>query len=581
MEEGRSLTLLEKSLRRLGGSWLVLGGGLMGLTVGLYFSARHLEADWAGTSLLGGLWLAPVVTLAICLLQPWLNRRFDTWVTILRPRLALSNTDFQSYLEQLTLGKGRYELTAILVGALSGCVIDQPWAHGTFWQSWLYRAPTRAIMVALVVWLIFVALNRTHCLTQIHRGPAGFSFRNREASDPVIQWSLEVSTAILGLFVLGGVLLVQSPIRNRFLISGGLLLAITFLFLLNRALSFLFSSVYQSRILYAILLIIATAALGTLGYRLLEGWEWRDGLYMTIITMTTVGYGETHELTSDGRVFTMFLMITSIGIGGYAISTVAGYVVEGEFNQVFRGRRMGKEIDKLSNHIILCGAGRIGREIAEEFYQTLTPFVIIETSEDKLKLLPYLAETPHLIGDATHDEVLEKAGVARARGLVAALPEDQANVFLVLGVRALNSKLRIISRLSEDQNRQKLLRAGADEVVHTEAIGGLRMASMMIRPSVVSFLDQMLRVTGQTLRVEELAVNEALSGQPLEQVRIPERTGLLVLAMKSKEAGDYQFNPLPSTNLNEGDILIVMGSPEQLAIAQELKPANTHAANSS
>ena len=553
----------------------------MGLTVGLYFSARHLEADWAGTSLLGGLWLAPVVTLAICLLQPWLNRRFDTWVTILRPRLALSNTDFQSYLEQLTLGKGRYELTAILVGALSGFVIDQPWAHGMFWQSWLYRVPPRAIMVALVVWLIFVALNRTHCLTQIHRGPAGFSFRNREASDPVIQWSLEVSTAILGLFVLGGVLLVQSPIRNRFLISGGLLLAITFLFLLNRALSFLFSSVYQSRILYAILLIIATAALGTLGYRLLEGWEWRDGLYMTIITMTTVGYGETHELTSDGRVFTMFLMITSIGIGGYAISTVAGYVVEGEFNQVFRGRRMGKEIDKLSNHIILCGAGRIGREIAEEFYQTLTPFVIIETSEDKLKLLPYLAETPHLIGDATHDEVLEKAGVARARGLVAALPEDQANVFLVLGVRALNSKLRIISRLSEDQNRQKLLRAGADEVVHTEAIGGFRMASMMIRPSVVSFLDQMLRVTGQTLRVEELAVNEALSGQPLEQVRIPERTGLLVLAMKSKEAGDYQFNPLPSTNLNEGDILIVMGSPEQLAIAQELKPANTNAANSS
>ena len=548
------------------------GGSLWGLNLVLFFIARHLESGWIGSSLLEGLWLAPGVTLAICLLQPWLNRRFGMWVTMLRTHLALSDEDFQSYLEELTLGKGRYELTAVLLGALSGFLIDQPWAHAMPWMSWVYRAPTRVIMVALVVWVIFVALNRTNCLTRIHRGPAGFSFRNREMPDPVIHWSLEVSAAILGLFILAGILLAQSPLRDLFMVSGGLLLAVTFIFLLNRALSFLFSSVYQSRILYAILLIIATAGLGTLGYSLLEGWHWWDGLYMTIITMTTVGYGETHELTSDGRFFTMFLMITSIGIGGYAISTVAGYVVEGEFNQVFRGRRMGKEIDKLNNHIILCGAGRIGREIAEEFYQTLTPFVIIETNEEKLKLLPSLKETPHLIGDATRDEVLEKAGVERARGLVAALSEDQANVFLVLGVRALNPKLRIIARLADDQNRKKLLRAGADDVVHTEAIGGLRMASMMIRPSVVSFLDQMLRVTGQTLRVEELAVNEALAGYTLDQVRIPERTGLLVLAMKSGSAGSYRFNPLPNTNLEAGDVLIVMGNPQQLAVARELKP---------
>lgn len=572
MAEERSYTLLEKTLRRLGGSWLILGCCLLGLELLLFFIAGYLEEAPASNSPLAGMWLAPVMTLALCLLQPWLNGRFQMWVSALRPRLALTDRDFSNYLEELTLGKGRYELSALLLGAVSGFWLDQPWTQDGAWQSWLYRAPTRAIMAALIVWLVFVALNRTQCLTQIHRGPAGFSFTNREISDPVIHWSLEISATLLGLFALAGVLMVQSPIRNRYLFVGGLLLALSIVFLLNRALSFLFSSVYQSSFLFAVLLIILTAALGTLGYRLLEGWDWLDGLYMTIITMTTVGYGETHELTANGRFFTMFLMITSIGIGGYAISTVAAYVVEGDFNRVFRGRKMKKEINKLTDHIILCGAGRIGREIAGEFYQTLTPFVMIETNEEKLKLFPYLEETPHLVGDATSDEVLQRAGVEQARGLVAALSEDQANVFLVLGVRALNPRLRIIARLADDQNRKKLLRAGADEVVHTEAIGGLRMASMMIRPSVVSFLDQMLRVSGNTLRVEELGVNKELAGLSLEQVKIPERTGLLILAMKSGIAGQYQFNPMPSTTLEPGDVLIVMGDPHQLALGRGLKP---------
>lgn len=319
------------------------------------------------------------------------------------------------------------------------------------------------------------------------------------------------------------------------------------------------------RFVYAALLIVTIIGGGTIGYAWLEGWPVLDSFYMTIITMTTVGYGETRPLSEAGRLFTIGLIVSSIGMAGYAVSTLAAFVVEGEFYRIIRERRMDQRITQLSNHIILCGAGRTGKYIAEEFVRTRTPFVLIEQDQDVLDQALSLGDIPYIQADATEDEALRLAGIERARGLVAALGDDKDNVFLVLSARALNPTLRIIARLNDESNAGKLSKAGADEIVSPNAIGGLRMASIMLRPVVVSFLDEMLRVTDQTLRVEEVHIDRipALIGKTLAEADIGRRIGMLVVAIKSRNARP-RFNPGAKTVLQAGDILIVMGTPDQI-----------------
>jgi voltage-gated potassium channel len=325
----------------------------------------------------------------------------------------------------------------------------------------------------------------------------------------------------------------------------------------------LFSS--SSRLFYPAVIIAIVVSIGTLGYRLLEGWSFVDALYMTITTMTTVGYGEVHPLSEYGRIFTIGLIITSIGIAGYVVSKLTAFVVEGEVKRIIQGRKMDKQIAELNNHIILCGAGRTGLHIAEELYRTYTPFVIIDQDKDALEDVMHLKNLLYLQEDATQDETLILAGVKRAKGLVTTLGEDKDNVFVVLCARSLNPKLRIIARLIEEKNEELLRKAGADEIVSPDAIGGLRMASIMLRPTVVTFLDEMLRVTGQTLRMEEMHIDEmpGLLNRSLGEVNIRRRTGLLVVAIKSQEHG-YQFNPGAETILRSGDVLIVIGTEEQI-----------------
>lgn len=330
---------------------------------------------------------------------------------------------------------------------------------------------------------------------------------------------------------------------------------------------------YQRRMLRAVLLILLVISSGTIGYMVLEGWNLLDALYMTIITMTTVGYGETNPLDSSGRLFTIGLLIASIGIAGYAISIIATFVVEGEFARIIRERRMDHRIAHLEHHIILCGGGRIGKYIAHEFAQTQTPFVLIERDREVLQAaLDLVPDTPYIQADATQDETLQLAGIARANGLVAALGDDKENVFLVLTARALNPRLRIVARAVDETSTSKLKKAGADEIVSPNLIGGLRMASVMLRPAVVSFLDEMLRVPNQTLRVDEVHVRSLphAVGQTLGAIEVPRRTGMLVLAIKSPSGG-YRFNPAPDTLLKEDDILILIGTPQQIAHLRELE----------
>jgi voltage-gated potassium channel len=337
----------------------------------------------------------------------------------------------------------------------------------------------------------------------------------------------------------------------------------------SRRLALGFSPRLERRLLAPIALLVVVG-IGTVGYSLLEDWPPLDALYMTVITMTTVGYGETRPLSEAGRIFTIGLIITSISLAGYAVSVLAAFVVEGELANLLKERRMDKRLTKLENHVILCGGGRTGKYIADEFYRTHTPFVLIESDPAVIENVLALGDIPYLQADATEDETLVMAGIERARGLIAALGDDKDNLFVVLSARALNPRLRVIARVSEEANTGKLRKAGADEVISPNAIGGLRMASVMLRPAVVSFLDEMLRVSNQTLRVEEVHVENVpwLEGKTLGTANIRQRTGMLVVAIK--EVGEaYKFNPGPDTVLDCGDILIVMGTPDQIAILRQ------------
>lgn len=313
---------------------------------------------------------------------------------------------------------------------------------------------------------------------------------------------------------------------------------------------------------------VAAALLGgALGYYLLgQGrWPFRDCLYMTAISLSTVGYGEVIDIGAvpGARLYTIVLILLGMGVIVYFASLVVAFIVEGELKQYFGRKKMIKEIQKLQNHVIICGAGSTGSSVIQEMLATRTPFVVVDESEERIKKVMTDDHTEallYVVGDVAADQVLLEAGIRQARGLVATLPEDKDNLFLVLSARQLNPGLRIVSRGIEGGIAEKLMRAGADAVVSPNHIGGMRMASEMIRPRVVEFLDVMLRDKKRTLRVEEVAVyaGSQLAGQTLQQADIRSRADVLVVAAKSPQAA-YTHNPRPDYVLEPGTVLIVIG----------------------
>ncbi|OGW91181.1 MAG: hypothetical protein A3D28_04955 [Omnitrophica bacterium RIFCSPHIGHO2_02_FULL_63_14] len=327
------------------------------------------------------------------------------------------------------------------------------------------------------------------------------------------------------------------------------------------------------RLRAAILLLLATLLVGVAGYQLLEGWSALDALYMTVITLATVGYGETHPLSSAGRVFTIALIMTGVGVLTYGVTAATAFVVEGTLTNLIGRRKMEAEIRKLCDHIILCGIGETGRHIAEELSKTHVPFVVIDNDSDRIKSLEKIGRLLSIAGDATQDDILLRARILQAKGLIAALPQDRDNVFVVLTARALNPNLRIVSKAIGPESQPKLAKAGADATVSTPVIGAMRMASELIRPTVVSFLDTMLRADGGSVRIEEVTLppRSTLVGRKLREAAIYEQTGLLVMAIGKGQV--YEFNPSPEFQLQEGDGLIVCCSPEQLARLRALAVA--------
>jgi voltage-gated potassium channel len=319
-------------------------------------------------------------------------------------------------------------------------------------------------------------------------------------------------------------------------------------------------------------LLVAIYAVGVSGYMFLEGWPFQDASYMTVITVATVGYGETRPLTPTGRWFTTALILGGMGTLLYALSSITAFVVEGELKEFLRRTRMEKVIAKLSGHFIICGGGRVGVRILKELARTGQELVVVDQNLSQVKEWGERFPKVFLLeGDATTDETLEKAGVHRARGLLAALGSDKDNLFVVLSARGMNKDLRIVTRADEETSRDKLLRAGADSVVLPHTIGGMRMASEMIRPAVVSFLDTMLREKDSTLRVEEapVAASSHLDGRQIEEGEVSRRTGALLVAIR-KPDGSFEFNPPGGREIRAGEVLVAIGNPQQIAALRKL-----------
>jgi voltage-gated potassium channel len=313
---------------------------------------------------------------------------------------------------------------------------------------------------------------------------------------------------------------------------------------------------------------------GSTGYYIIFNGEpkFLDCLYMTVVSLTTVGYGEVLEVTGNdtAQIFTMILITFGMGIILYGISSLTALLLEGELSGIFRKKKMAKQIDKLNDHYIVCGGGETGSGVIVELCKNNEVAVLIEEDTERIERCKEICDLLYIKGDATDDENLIAAGIDRAAGIVISLPSDKDTLYVTMTARMLNQKIRIISRMTNQHLEPKLFKAGANAVVCPNAIGALRMASEMIRPAAVDFLDRMLRSTHGDLRIHELTVSEnsKFSEKEIRQCGLKERYGLLVLGAKTK-AKDIEFNPAPTQKLTAGTTLIVMGAVGQIAKAKD------------
>jgi voltage-gated potassium channel len=293
---------------------------------------------------------------------------------------------------------------------------------------------------------------------------------------------------------------------------------------------------------------------------------------MTVVSLTTVGYGEVIEVTGNdtAEIFTMILITFGMGIILYGISSLTALLLEGELSGIFRKKKMAKQIDKLTDHYIVCGGGETGSGVIAELCKNDEVSVLIEEDTERIERCREICALPYIRGDATEDENLIAAGIERAAGIVISLPSDKDTLYVTMTARMLNHRIRIISRMTNQRLKPKLIKAGADAVVCPNAIGALRMASEMIRPTAVDFLDRMLRSSRGDLRIHELTVSEnsKFSEKEIRECGLDERYGLLVLGAKT-QAKDIEFNPAPTQKLTAGTTLIVMGAVGQIAKAKD------------
>lgn len=317
-------------------------------------------------------------------------------------------------------------------------------------------------------------------------------------------------------------------------------------------------------------LIVAVLVIGTSGYILIDDYSFLDAVYMTIITAGAVGFREVNPLSDEGKIFTSLLIIMSLVTLGYAISVITTYIIEGEFQTYFKHRKVKSEISKLNHHVIVCGYGRNGRQACEQLKSGNRKFLIIESNPAVVEQIRSEGNMVFVEGNATKDEVLIDAAISRASALITTLPDDADNVFVVLTAREMNRNLKIISRASDDASENKLKRAGADNVIMPDKIGGTHMAALVTKPDVLEFLDY---ITGKiNIRLEEIFysnLSDRLKNKTIRELEIRNKTGANIIGFK-KGDGEYIINPDPDTVMQQDSKLFVLGTQQQVTKLLEI-----------
>lgn len=322
---------------------------------------------------------------------------------------------------------------------------------------------------------------------------------------------------------------------------------------------------FRTRIYMAIFLLSSLLIMGVLGFKLMSNYSWIDSIYMTVITITTVGFGEVQPLDDVAKMFTVGLILASVVIVGYALTVITEYILSKNNFEELKQKKMQKKIDGLTNHIVICGYGRNGKQAAKKLMAYKKPFVIIEQDKDIIDKFQ-TDEVPFVFGNANEDETLLQAGVDRAHTIICALPNDADNLFVVLSARQINKTMRIISRASQETSYDKLKLAGANNVILPDRIGGDHMASLVVVPDLIEFIDNLSIVGQSNINIEEISIDKLYNASEVKTIRdldLRNQTGCTVIGFKDGN-GDYLVNPEAELRLVPNSKIIVLGRPEQI-----------------
>lgn len=322
---------------------------------------------------------------------------------------------------------------------------------------------------------------------------------------------------------------------------------------------------FRTKIYTAVFLLVIILMVGIIGYKFISNYSWLDAIYMTVITMTTVGFGEVVPLDYNSKIFTIFLILSSVVIMGYALSIITEYILSKNNIEDLKHKKMQKEINNFKNHVVICGYGRNGKQAAIKLLAHKKAFVVIEKNKEIEERLQQ-DNVPYVIGNANEDDVLMQAGIDRASSFISALPNDADNLFVVLSTRQINKNINIISRASNESSYNKLKFAGANNVILPDKIGGDHMASLVVVPGLMEFLDNLSIVGKSGINVEEVAVEKLFRKEDIKTIKdldLRKKTGCTIIGYKD-ENGEYIVNPEAELELAPKSKIIVLGRPEQI-----------------
>lgn len=325
------------------------------------------------------------------------------------------------------------------------------------------------------------------------------------------------------------------------------------------------------RITLGLSLLLSSIIIGMFGFILIENYSTIEAFYMAIITLSTVGFAEVKPLSDTGKLFTGFYIIFNLGIFAYAISIITTYIIEGEFREIYYQYMTRKRVERMKQHIIVCGFGRNGTKTCDELLRSEREFILVESNASLQDNFPVNSKFEYIIGDATTDDTLFSAGIERAEAIITTLPRDTDNVYITLTARELNPDVFIVARATEESAAKKLYRAGADQVVMPDAIGGVHMAQLITKPEVIEFLNMLTGVSNEHLKLEDISyeeLKEEYQGKSIKELDVRRLTGATVIGFKSQTSG-FTFNPPGELHLNRGDTMIIIGTSENIAAFKE------------